>query len=125
MLQGGDRRCHSQDRRWNGGHAPWVPSPQLTSTICDLESPGLGNFLVSLGGGYSCSKRLHNFVEQLWSKVLLIGQEDPECRWHSHGDGHRSLLFDRKALLAHILRYRAEVGAGPLSHVQGTKRAES
>lgn len=63
--------------------------PQLTSTVRDLEFAGLSAFLVSLGGGHSRSERLYNFMEQLWCKVLLKGQKDPDiggavsCAWQS------------------------------------------
>lgn len=57
-----------------------IPRPliQLTSTVRDLEFAGLGTFLVSLGGGHSSSECLHDFVEQLWSKVMLKGLRGPK-----------------------------------------------
>lgn len=55
-----------------------IPLPQLTSTVCNLELAGLNTFLVPLGGGHGCSERLHNLMEQPWSKVLLKGQENPK-----------------------------------------------
>jgi hypothetical protein len=36
-----------------------------------LEPADLSTFLIALGGGYSCSERLHDFMEQPGSEVLL------------------------------------------------------
>lgn len=54
------------------------PSAQLTSTVRDLEFAGFSTVLVSLGGDHSSSECLHNFMEQLWSKVMLKGLRGPK-----------------------------------------------
>lgn len=86
----------SLDARVPSSSPAWMPgSPQLTSTVRDLEFVGLSTFPVPLGGGHSCSERLYHFMEQLWSEALLKEQEyqgrqgSQDCTGQSGNGGPR------------------------------------
>lgn len=108
-THGIENTTDSLDARVPSSSPAWMPgSPQLTSTVRDLEFVGLSTFPVPLGGGHSCSERLYHFMEQLWSEALLRSKSSRGVRGAKTALGRVETAAPEKGTLT--LRHRAEVG---------------